>query len=221
MSAVPSPASGAPQPPPATARPTTPPPSHTAGGHARATIVLLVLTLLVSGFAYPLVVTGIAQVIDPGAANGSLLHYPNGTIAGSSLIAQNTSAPYLFWERPSLSDYNTTLGTGNDAPGPTDPALGALLNETIAYMREYGNFTVNASLPFWLVSPSASAIDPDLTPEAVLVQVPRVANATNLSISFLNEFVNEHITQTPIPYLGVAYVDVLQLDLDLLPIIGR
>ena len=197
-----------------------PPPSHTVGGHVRATIVLLVLTLLVSGFAYPLVVTGIAQLIDPNAANGSLLHDANGTVIGSQLIAQNTSAPYLFWERPSLTDYNTTLGA-TTPPGASDPALGTLLNETIAYMREYGNFTVTAPLPFWLVSPSGSSVDPDLTPESVLVQVSRVADATNLSLAFLTGFVNDHITSPPIPYLGVAYIDVLQLDIDLLPHIGR
>ena len=186
----------------------------------RATVVLLVLTLVMSGFGYPLLVTGIAQVIDPSAANGSLLYYPNGTVAGSALIAQNTSAPYLFWERPSPTDYNTTLGMVTPY-GASDPALAALLNETIAYMREYGNFTVNATLPFWLVSQSGSSIDPDLTPEAVLVQVPRVANATNLSIAYVTVFVNDHIVTPPVPYLGVAYVDVLQLDLDLLPLIWK
>ncbi len=212
----------APSPPPAappTAAPASPPWAHRPSSHLRAGAVLLVLTLLVSGFAYPLLVTGIAQIIDPYAANGSLLSYNNTTV-GSALIAQNTSAPYLFWERPSLSDYNTTEGMITP-DGPTDPALAEWFNETIAYMREYGNFTVNATLPIWFVSPSGSTIDPDLTPEAVLVQVPRVANATNLSFDYLTNFINAHITNPPIPYLGVQYVDVLQLDLDLLPILGK
>jgi len=201
--------------------PAEPPPAHSRSGHIRATVVFTVLMILLSGFAYPFFVTAIAEAIDPAAANGSILHYGNnGTIAGSALVAQNTSAPYLFWSRPSLTDYNTTLGA-DTPPGPTDPALGALLNETIAYMKQYGDYTVNASLPFWLVSESASSIDPDLTPEAVLVQIPRVAGNTSLSIPFLQNFVNEHITNPPIPYLGVPYVDVLQLDLALLPLIGR
>jgi potassium-transporting ATPase KdpC subunit len=220
VSAVAVPSTGRPADPPTPRRPVTPGPSHTRMGHVRATVVFLVLMLFVSGFAYPLVVTGIGQLIDPNAANGSLLTDPNGTVVGSSLIAQNTSAPYLFWERPSLSDYNTTLGMITP-PGPTDPALGALLNETIAYMRAYGNFTVNASLPFWLVSESGSSIDPDLTPEAVLVQVPRVAEANNVSIADLTGFVNAHIVNPPIPYLGVSYIDVLQLDIDLLAWVGK
>ncbi len=195
------------------------PPAHSKLAHLRATAVFLVLLLLISAFAYPLLVTGIAQLIDPNAADGSLLSV-NGTVVGSSLVAQNTDAPYLFWERPSLTDYNTTLGMITPY-GPTDPALAEWFNETIAYMREYGNFTVNATLPAWLVSPSSSQVDPDLTPEAVLVQVPRVANATNLSYDFLTNFINDHTTNPPLPYLGVPYVDVLQLDLDLLPILGK
>jgi K+-transporting ATPase ATPase C chain len=194
-----------------------PPPAHSVKGHLRASAVFIVLVLLVSAFGYPLLITAIAQVISPSTANGSLLTDPNGTVIGSSLIAQNTSTPYLFWERPSPTDWNTTDGMSTPY-GPTDPAL---LNETIGYVEQYGNGTVNASLPFWLVSQSGSSIDPDLTPGAVLVQVPRVAFYGNVTQAWLTGFVNDHITEPPIPYLGVPYVDVLQLDIDLLPYIGR
>ena len=197
-----------------------PPPAHSALGHLRAMALFLALAVLVSGVAYPLVVSGIAELVNPGAAGGSLLKDPNGTVVGSSLIAQNTSAPYLFWERPSLTDWNTTLGA-DTPPGPSDPALGALLNETIAYLNVAWNFSANHTLPYWLVAPSASDLDPDLVPEAVLIQVPRVAAATNLSIAFLTDFVNAHITNPVIPYVGVPFVNVLQLDLDLLPHIGK
>jgi len=196
---------------------------HSTATHLRAAGLFLVMTVLVTGFAYPVIVTEIAHLADPFAAGGSLLRYPNGEVAGSEYVAQNLtnhSQPWLFWARPSLTDYNTTLGA-DTPPGPSDPALLALLNETIAYMRLYGNFTVNATLPFWLVAPSGSSIDPDLVPEAVLVQVPRVAAATNLTIGYLTEFVNDHVQQPPLPYLGVPYVNVLKLDLALLPIIGK
>ncbi|MGA8665013.1 MAG: potassium-transporting ATPase subunit C [Thermoplasmata archaeon] len=195
-------------------------PAHSWTTHLRAAALFLALTLLMSGFAYPVFVTEVAQVLNPAAANGSLLHYPNGTVAGSAMIAQNTSAPYLFWERPSLTDYNMTL-VADTPPGPSDPALGALLNETIAYMKEYGNYSVNASLPEWYVTPSASDVDPDLTPEAVLVQVLRVAESTNLSIAAVTNLVNQHITNPYLPFVGVAYVNVLELDLALLPLIGK
>jgi potassium-transporting ATPase KdpC subunit len=196
-----------------------PPAAHSLAGHARAAGIFLVAMIFVAGFAYPLVVTEIAQLIDPHAANGSLL-YHNGTLAGSSLVAQNTDAPYLFWERYSPTDYNNTLGAPTP-PGPTQPQLAALIGETLNYTRLYGNLSPNASLPFEWVSPSGSSVDPDLIPDAVLIQVPRVAAATNLSISFLQGFVNKHIVNPMIPFLGVPYVDVLQLDLALLPLIGK
>jgi K+-transporting ATPase ATPase C chain len=219
-------------PPPAPKEPVRAPPAtsrrtHSGLQHLRATIVLLVLALLVSGVVYPVVVTGIAELADSSVANGSILRDSNRTVIGSSLIAQNTSAPYLFWERPSMTDYNTTLGA-DTPPGPSDPALGALLNETIAYMDVAWNFSANHTLPYWLVAPSGSDLDPDLVPEAVLIQVPRVSLATAdnatlhfVSVAQLTDLVNSYITNPVIPYVGVAYVNVLQLDIALLPLIGK
>ena len=197
-----------------------PPPAHSVAGHLRAAGLFLVLTLLLVGVAYPWVVTEIAGVINPHGADGSLLTYPNGTVAGSSLVAQNTDAPYLFWERPSASDYNFLNGTPSP-PGPSDPALRALINETVEYLKLYGNLTVNATVPLEWAAPSASALDPDLVPGAVFVQIPRVSGATNLTIAFLQNLVNNHIVRPVVPYVGVQYVDVLELDLDLLPLLGR
>ena len=195
-------------------------PAHSIATHLRATAIFLVLTIIFAGFVYPVVVTGIADVINPSGAAGSLVRDPNGTVIGSSLVAQNTSAPYLFWERPSLSDYNTTLGA-QTPPGPSDPALGQLLNETINYTEQSWNFSANHTLPYWFITPSASSIDPDLVPEAVLIQIPRVSAHTNLSVEFLLHFVNKHIINPPIPWVGVAYVNVLELDVALLPLIGK
>jgi K+-transporting ATPase KdpC subunit len=212
----PPPTSGAP-----TATRTAPhPPTHSGLQHVRATALFLVLSIVATGVVYPVIITEISELADPGVANGSLLHDPNGTVVGSSLIAQNTSAPYLFWERPSLTDWNTTLGA-DTPPGPSDPALGALLNETIAYLDIAWNFSANHTLPFWLVSPSASDLDPDLVPEAVLIQVPRVAAATNESIAVVTAFVNAHITNPVIPFIGVPYVNILELDLAWIAKIGK
>jgi potassium-transporting ATPase KdpC subunit len=196
-----------------------PPPAHAMGTHVRATLILIVLTLLVGSGAYPVVVYGIGQLVNPLGADGSLLSAPNGTVVGSALIAQNLSAPWLFWERPSATDYNLTLGT-TFPYGYEDPALAALFNETIQYMRAYGNNTT-AVVPFSYAAPSESSVDPDLAPQAVLVQIPRVALATNLTIAYLQDFVNARIVNPLLPFLGVPYVDVLQLDLALLPIIGK
>jgi len=208
----------------ATPSPPVPPRAHSLAGHLRAGVGFIVLLVIVSGFAYPALVTEVASVIAPGSAGGSLIHYPNGTVEGSEFLAQNLSAgtlgPSLFWARPSLTDYNTTLGAASP-PGPTDPALLALLNETIAWMKLYGNFTVNATLPFWWVSPSASSLDPDVVPQAVLVQVPRVAANNNLTVGFLQGLVNAHISQPYLPDVGTAYVNVLELDIVLLEYTGN
>lgn len=179
--------------------------------HVRAAVVIVVLAVVVVGLGYPALLTGVADLISPGTAGGSLLHATNGTVVGSTLVGQNFSRPYLFWDRPSTNDYSTTLGY-ETPPGPTDPALRALLNETIAYMKQYGNLTVNASIPLVLVSPSYSGFDPYLTPEAVLVQVPRVANATGESIASVTAFVNSYITPPLFGFIGPAYVNVVNLD---------
>jgi potassium-transporting ATPase KdpC subunit len=202
----------------ATERPITPPPHHPFLGHLRASIVLLILAVLLLGLAYPGVITVVAQEFEPATANGSLLYSPNGTAIGSSLIAQNLSAPYLFWERPSPVDYNSFNGSPT-LLGYSDPAL---VNETKSYMQEYGPYSVNASVPEILVTVSGSGLDPDLTPEAVLVQIPRIANATgNLSMEFLRGLVNSEITEPLLGFIGPAYVNVLELDLVLLHYEGR
>jgi potassium-transporting ATPase KdpC subunit len=188
--------------------------------HVRATVILLALTIVVTGVGYPFLVTGIAQVIEPNTANGSLVYSPNGTIIGSTLIAQNFSTPNLFWDRPSATDYNILNGS-DSPPGPTDPAMAALLNETIQYMQRYGNYTVNASLPLDLVGQSFSGVDPDLTPEAALVQVPRVAHFNNLSIAVVMGLVNDQITNPVVYDFGVPYVNVLNLDIALLQMEGN
>lgn len=187
--------------------------------HVRGAAVVLMLMIVVVGVAYPVVITGFAQLVTPGTATGSLITY-NGTVVGSSLIAQNLSAPYLFWDRPSLIDYNITLGFDTD-PGPSDPALAALINQTIAYMNRYGEFTVNASLPLDLVTPSASGVDPDLTPEAVLVQIPRVSDFSGVSNGTLLALVDSQIVQPFGGIIGPAFVNVLELDIALLPLEGR
>jgi K+-transporting ATPase ATPase C chain len=205
-----------PRPTPATVQPL--PPTRVIR-HLRAAGLIVFLTVLLAGLVIPVIVTGFADLVTPGTANGSLLRH-NGTIIGSSLVAQNLSTPFLFWERPSLTDYNILNGTVTP-PGPSEPALVALIGQTIMYMRFYGNYTVNASVPLSLVGPSSSDLDPDLTPQAVLVQIPRISAHTVLSIGTLLMLVNTHIVNPFGTVFGPSYVNVLELDLALLPLEGR
>jgi potassium-transporting ATPase KdpC subunit len=195
----------------ATERPTAPAPRHPYWGHLRASIVLLILAIFLLGMGYPGVITVFAQAVEPASANGSLIFNATGTAIGSALIAQNLSAPYLFWERPAPGDYNSFNGSPT-LLGYSDPAL---VNETKSYMQQYGPYAVNASVPEILVTVSGSGLDPDLTPEAALVQIPRIANATGLSMMVLQNLVNKHITPPLYGFIGPSYVNVLQLDIDL------
>jgi potassium-transporting ATPase KdpC subunit len=190
---------------------------ESVGTHLRAAAVLLVLTILVGGIGYPLAVTGVAQLIDPGAANGSLIKSPNGTVIGSSLVAPPLLLPWGFWPRPSETGYN--LYNGSDSPpGPTDPEL---VNETLQYLAQYGNGTNNATIPLWLLTPSGSGIDPDITPDSAYAQVPRVqagieaAFHVAMSNASLDALIASQTQGPPLGVPGPSYVDVTTLNLDL------
>jgi K+-transporting ATPase ATPase C chain len=197
----------------------------------RASLTILVFLLVGSGIVYPGVLSAFAQLENPSGANGSLLYGANGTAYGSSLIGENISNPALFWLRPSLIDEQTfnasggSNGPGNEVPyGPTDPNL---LNATRAYVDYYfnttGNMTSaeldNLSVPVDLVSPSASGLDPDLTPAAVLVQIPRVAYYSHLTQAVLLGFVGAHVQGRIFGLFGPRVVNVVELDVALLPML--
>jgi len=172
----------------------------------RAVSIFLVLMVLVSGVLYPGVIRVAAELAEPSSSNGSTIS-----------LGQNITDPALFWLRPSLIDYAAFAGAGSEVPfGPTDPAL---VNQTEAYLEEYG--VANVTVPANLVTPSESGLDPDLYPAAALVQIPRVAFFSNLTEANLTALVDRFIVQ---PYLGIfgpQYVDVIQLDQALLGLEGR
>ncbi len=197
-------------------------PPHGLRTHVRATVIVVVLVVVIGGLVYPAVVTGIAQLLTPGSANGSLI-YENGTVVGSELVGQNISSLNLFWERPSMNDYNTTVGY-EEPNGSTDPGLLAYLNVTIAYMIQDWNWSMNVTLPFDLISPSYSGFDPYVAPAGLLIQVSRVAgaihNATQGSfddlVTNLTALVNQHIEQPIGGIIGTAVVNVVSLDVALI-----
>lgn len=206
------------RPAPDPARPRRPAPTATPLGHVRATGIGFAAILLLAGVVYPLVVVGFAQVTTPTAANGSLVTGPNGTIVGSIMVGQNLSLPSLFWGRPSVTDFEMVLGAPSP-PGPADPALKA---EVLAYLAEYRNFTYNGSnasltgtFTQWILSDSASGVDPDILPSDALVQIPRIELATHLTSAELTALVNAHIAGPLLGIPGPSYVNVLELDIAL------
>jgi K+-transporting ATPase ATPase C chain len=172
---------------------------------ARAVGTILILMVFLLGAAYPYVFTLVAEVATPSTMTGANI-----------TLGQNITNPELFWMRPSLIDYQPFSGAGSEVPyGPTNPAL---YNETEMYIAEYG--LANVSVPLNLVSPSESGLDPDITPESALVQVPRVAHFTNLTQAALMQLVDASIVQPVGGFLGPAYVDVISLDQTLIALLG-
>ncbi len=177
-------------------------------------IVFAALTVL-TGLAYPLVVTGAAQAIFPVQAHGSLV-LRDGTPVGSILIGQNFSGPENFWGRPSATGpmpYNAAASGGSNL-GPLNPALVDAVQGRIAALRaaDPGN---TAPVPVDLVTASASGLDPHISPAAAHYQAARVARARKLPEDQVQALVTQH-TEAPLwGFLGEARVNVLELNLAL------
>jgi K+-transporting ATPase ATPase C chain len=181
----------------------------------RPAVVLLVLFTLVTGLLYPLAVTGLAQVIFPAQANGSLIEQ-NGRIVGSALIGQPFDDPKYFWGRPSatsLFSYNAAASSGSNL-GPGNPALTDAVQSRVAALRaaDPGN---TAPAPVDLVTASASGLDPHISVAAALYQAPRVARARGLDAGAVALLVERYTEGRQLGLLGEPRVNVLKLNLAL------
>lgn len=174
---------------------------------------LWLLLSLLTGLAYPLAITGLAQWLWPEQANGSLLHR-DGQLVGSRLIGQPFSEARYFRGRPSAtpgSPYNP-LASGGSNLGPLNPALTARIQAEVAAYRRSG---AALPLPVELATTSASGLDPHLSPAAAHHQVPRVARARGLPEATLRTLIDGRV-ERPLPrFLGEPVVNVLQLNLAL------
>lgn len=179
-----------------------------------ALVSLAGLTLLTGG-VYPAVVTGIAQLVFPRTANGSLLT-AGGRIHGSHLIGQDFTEPKYFWPRPSATGpmpYNAAASGGSNL-GPTNPALAQAVQERVTALRttDPGN---TAAVPIDLVTASGSGLDPHLSPAAAAYQTGRVARVRGLTVDSVQSLVNRYTTGRQLGVLGEPVVNVLALNLAL------
>jgi K+-transporting ATPase ATPase C chain len=176
--------------------------------------VFAVLTLI-TGVGYPLLVTGIGRVGFPRQAEGSLIER-QGRVVGSELVGQPFSSPGYFWSRPSATapfPYNAGLSSGSNL-GPLNPALAESVRARVAALRAADPGLVGP-VPVDLVTSSASGLDPDISPAAALVQVPRVARARGLPEAAVRALVGRHVTRRALGVLGEPVVNVLDLNLAL------
>ncbi len=190
----------------------------------RPAIVMIVLMTALTGLAYPLAMTGIAQAIFPYQANGSLVR-SGGKVIGSALIGQNFAAEKYFHGRPSATTdtdpadstktvpapYNAQNSGGSNL-GPTSKALTDRVKGDAATLAAQNPA---APVPVDLVTTSASGLDPDITQAAALFQVPRVAKARNLPEDKLRQLVAEHTTGRLFGLIGEPHVNVLALNMTL------
>ncbi|HTX90478.1 MAG TPA: potassium-transporting ATPase subunit KdpC [Anaerolineales bacterium] len=179
-----------------------------------ALMALLIFTIL-TGLVYPLVVTGIAQLVFPRQANGSLI-VVNGKTVGSTLIGQQFDDPKYFWGRLSATGpypYNAAASSGSNL-GPTNPALLDEVNARIAALKA-ADPSNTQPIPVDLVTSSGSGLDPDISVAAALYQIPRVARLRGLSESALRTLVNQYTQGRTFGFLGEPRLNVLELNLAL------
>jgi len=176
-----------------------------------AFFMLLILTLI-TGVIYPLAVTGIAQVIFPRQANGSLI-MADGKAVGSELIGQQFDGPSYFWGRPSAAGYNAAASSGSDY-GPLNPALTDMVQSRIDALKA-ADPDNTLPIPVDLVTASGSGLDPHVSVAAALYQVHRVASARGLSETDVQSLVEKNTDGRQFGFLGEPRVNVLKLNLAL------
>jgi K+-transporting ATPase ATPase C chain len=177
----------------------------------RALIVFTVIT----GVAYPLIVTGIAQVAFRHQANGSLIE-KDGKVLGSELIGQPFSDRKYFWSRPSATSpqpYNGASSSGSNQ-GPTNPALKEAVEGRVKALRDAGA-DASKAVPVDLVTASGSGLDPHISPAAAEYQIPRVAKVRGMPEQRVRELVEKHTEGRQLGILGEPVVNVLALNLAL------
>ncbi|RQR37941.1 potassium-transporting ATPase subunit KdpC [Burkholderia sp. Bp9142] len=181
----------------------------------RPLAVIFVVLTVVTGLAYPAVMTVFGQAVFPSQANGSLIEQ-DGRAVGSALIGQPFDAPKYFWGRLSATSpmpYNAS-GSGGSNLGPLNPSLADQVKARIAALRDAGT-DMSQPVPVDLVTASASGLDPEITPAAAAYQVERVAKARNLTADAVAQLVAANTTGRQFGVLGEPRVNVLKLNLAL------
>jgi K+-transporting ATPase ATPase C chain len=185
-------------------------------------VVITLIFAAVTGLLYPGVITGIAQLLFPYQANGSLVKASNGQVIGSDLIGQYWTSSKYFHGRPSATTdlngnpdpYNAGFSSASNL-GPTNAKLVQSVQQRVAELKKENPNAPPGPVPIDLVTTSGSGLDPDITIAGAMYQVPRVAAARGLSQAVVTKLVTEHETGRFLGIFGEPYVNVLDLNLAL------
>lgn len=179
-------------------------------------VMMLVMLTLLTGVIYPALVTGLAQVLFPDQANGSLIRDGQGKTSGSALIGQSFNGNQYFWGRPSATApyaYNAAASSGTNL-GPTNPALADAVKTRIEALRS-ADPQNKAPIPVDLVTASGCGLDPHISPAAAEYQLNRVANARHIDPGKLRKLIRSHTEDRQWGFLGEPRINVLKLNLAL------
>jgi len=175
-------------------------------------VLMTLVTTVLFGLLFPLLITGLAQVFFPKQANGELLTL-NGHVIGSRLIGQTFSSPGYFHSRPSSAGAGYDAGNSSGSNlGPTNQSLIARVQGDADRLQQENP---TAGIPIDLLTTSGSGLDPHISPEAAEFQVPRIAKERGLSADVVREAVRQHTESRQFGFLGEARVNVLELNLTL------
>jgi K+-transporting ATPase ATPase C chain len=183
--------------------------------HIITAVLYTVITAVVLGLGYPLAITGLAHVLMPKQAEGSLIYRADGSLIGSHLIGQAFDGPGYFWSRPSAAGSGNGYDASNSGGSnyaPTNAALASRVAGTVQTLNPKGT---NPAVPIDLATASASGLDPDISPAAAFYQVARVAADRHMSEDAIRALVTAHVTPRQFGLLGEPRVNVLELNLDL------
>lgn len=179
-----------------------------------------VLFIVLCGIVYPLVSTGLAQLLFPHQANGSLLKDKEGNVVGSELIGQSFTDPSYFHGRVSSIDYKAEA-SGSNNYAPSNPDLLARTQASIEQWQQDNPDVPIDRLPIALITNSGSGLDPHITPQSAIVQVPRISKLTGVSAAELESLVNEYTEDRDLGVFGEQRVNVLKLNLALKEKLGK